>query len=227
LTALKQSPLIELENVTISIPSSNTRRILASNLNLRLEPDSIIPIIGPSGCGKSTLLRTIIKLSPLTSGNIRFYGKPIETLPVMDVRARCIYLHQHPVIFPGTVSTNLIMPFTFKAVKRKAPERSELLKILERVGLSAEMLDLGAVSLSGGEAQRLALARAMLIEPQLLLLDEPTASLDGDSATTVINVIKAWVTEGGRGVIWVVHEAEIIRNLGVKPLRMTPKGFVE
>jgi len=218
--------LIELKNLLISVPTENGRRDLARGIDLRLVPGQIITIAGPSGCGKSTLLRSIIKLMPLLEGSISIANKSIEDWSVPELRNRCIYLHQHPVMFTGSVELNLTMPFNFRMNKKLKQNHGKITKVMNAVGLPPDFMNTNSSTLSGGEAQRVALARAMLIDPQVLLLDEPTASLDPDSSDIIIDTIKRWVDEKERGVIWVVHERDVIRKLGIDPMVMTPDGLV-
>ncbi|MDP8238155.1 MAG: ATP-binding cassette domain-containing protein [Candidatus Hatepunaea meridiana] len=224
-TSQNNNPLIELQNISISVRSSTGVSQLADGINLTLNPGTLIPIIGPSGCGKSTLLKSIVKLNPVTTGEIYILGKSVNSYSVPELRTKCIYLHQYPILFSGTVEANLVMPFTFKIIKQEKPERSKLIDILNDVGLPEEILEAPTVNLSGGEAQRIALARAMLVSPSVLLLDEPTASLDVDSADIIINTITKWVKENKQGVIWVVHERDVIEKVGVDPLLFTPEGL--
>lgn len=211
-------PLIELEDVSLSVPNPAGRRKLLNNVNLRLDSGSVLPLIGPSGCGKSTLLRTIIRLSPRDNGNIFLSGKPLEKFHPPDMRAKCIYLHQYPILFASLTVTNCITPFTYGAVKTPRPDNYFIVELIERLGLDEDILKIPANRLSGGEAQRIALARAMLIEPKILLLDEPTSALDSDCARLVINTMKSWVKEGDRGILWVVHERDVLSELDAAPL---------
>ena len=220
------NPLLEIDNVSIRIPDKNGLRILSRGINLHLHEGQIIPVIGPSGCGKSTLLRIIVKLAPFSEGSISINCKSINECSIPFLRHRCIYLHQRPVLFPGTVDYNLTIPFGFRANRKDRPDRQRLINVLAAVGLNSNMLETNATGISGGEAQRVALARAILIEPSVLLLDEPTAALDPDSSEIILNTIKHWVKDGRRGVIWVVHEREVLKKIGVEPLTLTPGGLV-
>jgi len=219
-------PLLELNNVSIKIPEKNGIRTLSHGISFQLHPGQIIPIIGPSGCGKSTLMRIIVKLAPFSDGEININCKSIQTCTIPFLRHRCIYLHQRPVMFPGTVEYNLSLPFGFRANRKDRPDRQKLIEALTAVGLRGGMLESNSASISGGEAQRVALARAMLVEPSVLLLDEPTAALDPDSSEIILNTIKRWIKGGNRGVIWVVHERDVLKKIGVKPSTLTPEGLV-
>ena len=219
--------LLELSEVSITIPDVNGIRTLAQGVNLQLASGQIIPIIGPSGCGKSTLLRIIVRLAPLHDGEIKIGCKSISDCSILFLRHNCVYLHQHPVMFPGSVEHNLTLPFNFRANRSALPDRAKTTAALDAVGLNENMLQTNATSISGGEAQRVALARAMLLNPPVLLLDEPTAALDPDSSEIIIATIKHWVSEGGRGVIWVVHERDVLGKLGFEPKALTPEGLVQ
>ena len=217
--------MIELNDVSVSVIGKESNRYLARHLTLRVEPQTIQSIVGPSGSGKSTLLRSIVKLSPHSHGSIRISGRSIDSFHPAELRTNCIYLQQHPVLFPNSVEFNLQTAFSFRVVKRSFPNISKLQSVISEVGLDADILEKNALTLSGGEAQRVALARALLLDPDILLLDEPTASLDNDSAEVVIVYLKEWVKKGDRAVLWIVHERDVIRKLNIKPLMLTPNGF--
>ena len=219
--------LLELSEVSITVPDANRIRTLAQGVNLQLIPGQIIPIVGPSGCGKSTLLRSIVRLSPLHDGEIKIGCKSIDECSIPFLRRNCIYLYQHPVMLTGNVEYNLSFPFNFHANRDSKPDAKGFRSILDAVGLPEKILETNASSISGGEAQRVALARAMLLNPPVLLLDEPTAALDPDSSEIIIDTIKHWIGAGGRGVVWVVHERDVLKKLGFAPKALTPEGLVQ
>lgn len=199
--------------------------MLSKNINLKLNSGELIPVSGASGIGKSTLLRTICGLSPVQKGSITIFGKPLTEHEIPSLRTKCIYLHQHPVMFTGTVEFNILALFRFRSVKQPVPDRDNLITMLERFGLDEKILSSDASRISGGEAQRVALIRALLLNPSILLLDEPTASLDADSSKYIIEYLLNWIKEEDRGIIWVVHETDVIRKLGKAPLHMTYDGL--
>jgi putative ABC transport system ATP-binding protein len=219
--------LLELSEVSITVPDANGIRTLAQGVNLQLASGQIIPITGPSGCGKSTLLRSIVRLAPLYDGEIKIGCKSIDECRIPFLRLNCIYLHQRPVMLTGNVEYNLTLPFKFHANRDSKPDAAGFRSILDAVGLPEKILETNASSISGGEAQRVALARAMLLNPPVLLLDEPTAALDPDSSEIIVDTIKRWVNAGGRGVVWVVHERDVLGKLGFAPLALTPEGLVK
>ena len=116
---------------------------------------------------------------------------------------------QSPFIFPGTIYDNILLVFNFNRKNVVSQEKIE--KLLSRVGLTG-FLHRQTDKLSGGEKQRLALVRALLLEPETLLLDEPTAALDEENSRTVLRLLSRWRQEGGRSVIMVSHAAPLAGN---------------
>ncbi|MBN1836002.1 MAG: ATP-binding cassette domain-containing protein [Spirochaetales bacterium] len=173
---------------------------------LQLDSCRISAVVGPSGGGKTTLLRCLNRLTSPDSGEILFHGQPIEHIDPVDLRRRVVMLAQLPVIFPGDVQENLLAGCRFS--ERPLPEQDALTAMLRRVGLN-KPLEEDAARLSGGEKQRLALARVMLMDPEVLLLDEPSASLDGETEEQIFELITAFCRERCRTLVMVTHsEAE-------------------
>ena len=144
------------------------------DLDLRIEGGSTA-IVGPSGSGKSTLLRLLNRLADPDHGAVRFHGDDVRELDPLDLRRRVVLVAQLPAPLPGTVSHNV----------RYGPallgREVEVAPPLEQAGLDASYGDRDAARLSVGEQQRVMLARALALEPEVLLLDEPTAALDEDT----------------------------------------------
>lgn len=166
------------------------------NRSLALESGQLITLSGPSGSGKSLFLRAIADLDPVDSGELWLDGKERSQWAPSLWRRRVLYMHQGGVMLPGTVEDNL------RAVAGLGKHECADLRIPE--GLRAEQ---SADRLSGGEAQKLALERALLVKPQVLLLDEPTAALDQDSKRAAEARILQWIASGG-AALWISHEPE-------------------
>ncbi len=165
----------------------------------------ITAIAGPSGAGKSTLLRLLDRLDDPRSGSIRFDGRPVVEWDPQDLRRRVAMLFQHPPRFEGTLYDNLV-------VADGALDRARAETVVERVGLEPALLDRAATDLSGGEAQRMAFARALLTEPGVVLADEPTASLDGASRRLIEDLAVSIAAEG-MGMVWVTHDTDQLRRV--------------
>jgi len=183
-------------------------------------------LMGPSGAGKSTLLRLFNSLISPTSGAIRFHGQPLESTDVGRLRKRVGMLFQEAVLVNGSVRDNLTLP---RQWVRPVPEYAEeqLTEALERVGLTPGHLTTQARSLSGGEKQRVALARVLLNEPEVLLLDEPTASLDPPLARKILRLIADLQRELNLTVIRVSHHPDLVRSFAGQVLFLDKGRIVE
>ena len=171
---------------------------ILTNINLRVERGEVFALIGPTGAGKTTLLRLIDLIDVPTSGKILFNGTDATELAGVrfEIRRRMALVFQKPIVFNMSVYDNIAYGLRWRGMGKS--------NILKRVASTLELVNLSAYkdrnarTLSGGEAQRVAIARAIAIEPEVLLLDEPTANLDPISASRIeeliTNIIKRYVT---------------------------------
>jgi putative ABC transport system ATP-binding protein len=165
----------------------------------------ITALAGPSGSGKSTLLRLLNRLDDPTGGSLRWGDRELDEWDPSELRRRVAMVFQRPPVFPGTVLDNLL-------VASPALDADEAARALERVGLAGELIEREADALSGGEAQRMCFARALLTEPVVVLADEPTASLDG-AARRTIEELASSIAADGVPIVWVTHDVEQLRRL--------------
>lgn len=155
-------------------------------------------VVGASGSGKSTLTRLCNRLLDPTEGVVEFRGEDVRSLDVLALRRAVGMVFQRATVFEGTVADNLDVT--------GVRERSAHERVLNEVGLDpASVYDQDAASLSGGEAQRLCLARTLLVDPQVLVADEPTASLD-EGAARRLEGLACDAAERGVPVLWVTHD---------------------
>jgi putative ABC transport system ATP-binding protein len=180
-------------------------RPILRSLTLELTCDGITVLAGPSGAGKSSLLRLLNRLDDPASGSVSWEGRQLPAWDPIELRRRVAMVFQRPPLFPGTVLDNLRLA----SPNLSEPEGAA---VLARVGLDADLLDRTATDLSGGEAQRMCFARALLTEPVVLLADEPTASLDG-AARSRIEALGRSLAEGGMPIVWVSHDVGQLRRL--------------
>jgi ABC-type sugar transport system ATPase subunit len=174
---------IELQGVGKSYGSMQILR----GIDLQVNEGEVLALIGPTGSGKTTLLRLIDLLEEPSSGAIIMEGRNVAVLPerdLIELRRRIAMVFQKPVMFKASVRDNVSYGLRVRGVKDQ--EKVDL--FLKAVGLQSYG-HRDATTLSGGEMQRIALARALIVEPKLLLLDEPTANLDPKSATSVEELI--------------------------------------
>ena len=172
---------------------------------LVIEKGKIYGIIGPSGAGKSTLLRILNLLEPPSHGSLFFNGMPVTKAgkQVLDMRRKMTMVFQRPILFDTSVYNNVKYGLRARGYAKK--DITKLTNIaLDEVGLT-EFTNRNARSLSGGEAQRIALARAMVLEPEVILLDEPTSNLDPANVAIVEKITKRLHEKQGTTVIMVTH----------------------
>lgn len=165
-------------------------RTVFSDLNLNFDAGKVYALIGNSGCGKTTLLNMLAKLEPYDQGSIQYKGKDLRKIkPTNYFRNELGYLFQNfGLIDNKTVSENLDLGLIgHKLDKQKKRETKE--EVLDRVGLSYIQLDQKVYELSGGEAQRVALAKIILKDPPLILADELTAALDPETSQEIIDLL--------------------------------------
>jgi putative ABC transport system ATP-binding protein len=162
-------------------------------------------VVGPSGAGKSTLLRLCNRLEAPTSGTVRFRGDDVASLDPLALRRRVGMVFQRPTPFPGTVRDNLM-------VAAPGLDDGAAKEVLGRADLPPRFLDRPAHELSAGEAQRVCLARTLVTAPEVLLMDEPTSSVDPRSRRALEEMTRALATDGVP-VLWVTHDHGQARRL--------------
>ena len=173
------------------------RRVL-DEITARIPAAGITVVSGPSGAGKTTLLRLCNRLEVPDAGIVRYRGQPLDELDPLVLRRRVGMVFQRPTPFPGTVADNL-------AVARPDADAGELSTALDRVALDPDLLSQEARTLSGGELQRMCLARTLVTQPETLLLDEPTSALDAQPKQ-VFEATACHLAAQGITIIWVTHD---------------------
>jgi putative ABC transport system ATP-binding protein len=193
---------------------------------LDIRQNEFTVLLGPSGSGKSTLLRMLNCLNSPTSGEIYFDDKPLTDYDLSHLRKRVGMVFQSPTMINGTVKENLTM--TQKWIKDgNIIADTELTQILEQVGLDSNFLDKDARSLSGGEQQRIALARVLLNKPEVLLLDEPTANLDPQLANKILKLVNQLYRDLKLTVILVSHNHQIIKQFAKRVAYLVDGKIIE
>lgn len=169
---------------------------------LTLAPGSICALLGPTGSGKSTLLRLLSSLEPVTDGTITWNGTLYGQHPLpIEVLRTLACVPQRPVLLSGTVLENVALGLNFRGLKTAGNRAAEMLSTL---GLG-ELGRQSARTLSGGQIQLVALARSLVLEPDLLLLDEPTANLDPASVALAEEAIARLHSRTGCTIVWITH----------------------
>ncbi len=199
--------IIEIKSFSFT-PSDSPEPII-KNINLKLYTNEILGIIGPSGSGKTTLLKSLALLADrkLTKGSYIYNGT--QLLPELNgnlselptIRNNLVYTHQHPVVFRGSVNYNIKIGLNLRGIEVDQSQINSLLKSFRLTGLK----DRNVKSLSGGELQRVCLARAMILNPKVLILDEPTQNLDPSNVKNIENNVLNYLNNDSGGVIIATH----------------------
>jgi putative ABC transport system ATP-binding protein len=204
----KSQPLVEVRDVELSFDGGRVRAL--NGASLAVHEGEFLALTGPSGCGKSSLLNVIGTLEAPHRGELRFRGRPYAELgdPAAFRRRRLGFVFQSFHLLPTLTALENVLVATLgnENGKRESAERAGAL--LAGLGLGARFGHLPA-ELSGGERQRVALARALVNDPELLLADEPTGSLDSETALEVLDLIERARRERGCTVLMVTHDTGV------------------
>lgn len=172
--------------------------------HLAIQDGEVLAIVGPNGAGKSTLLLALTRLLKLESGEITFNGTEVKREPNHVYRRRIALVMQDPLLFDTSVFNNVASGLRFRGINND-DVHNKVPRWLERLGV-AHLAERRASQLSGGEAQRVSLARAMVLEPQLLLLDEPFSALDPPTRSRIIEDLSALLDETATTTVFVTHD---------------------
>lgn len=207
--------MIELENVTKIYRLGQTKVYALNDINLKIEAGEMVAIMGPSGSGKSTMMAILGCLDVPSKGVYRLEGQPVEQLSdnqLAQVRSRKVgFVFQQFNLLPRTDALeNVMLPLLYDGVHGNA--RLEKAKAaLETVGL-ADRMHHNPNQLSGGEQQRVAIARSLVNNPTILLADEPTGNLDTKTGEEIIGLFQKLHADKGQTVVYVTHDAFIARH---------------
>ncbi len=203
-----RSETLLVENLEIGVGQRPLLRIDV----LRLTAGQIVVVHGPSGCGKTTLLRTLAGLIDPSAGDVHLCGRTANELGWPRFRRLMPLVAQQPVLLGGSVEANLRRPFEYRTAAGRPYEAEVAIRMLETVGLSRAIVERRARSLSVGEQQRVCLIRALLVEPKVLLLDEPMSALDSVAAGQVQELLLETARERRLAVLAATHETQRIKH---------------
>jgi putative ABC transport system ATP-binding protein len=199
------SAKIEATDVTVR---AGGKRIL-HQVTTDIPENQVFTIVGPSGAGKSTFLRTINRLVDMDSGEILLDGRSVTDLAPVELRKRIGMVFQIPLAFDGSVRDNILM-----GPRLSGSGGVDVGDLLDMVSLGSSFADRKASELSVGEQQRMCIARALANDPEVLLMDEPTASLDPESSKKVEDLIMDLSDGGGLTLVVVTHNMDQGRRIG-------------
>ena len=210
-------PMVEIEGLSSVFRTAGREFVVHRDLSLRIEAGELLSIVGASGSGKTVLLRQILGLERAARGRVRVLGRPAAELGAPGAASRVGMLFQHGALFSAfSVLENIAFPLRELRTLPKDLVRDAALVKLQMVGLDPAQAHKMPADLSGGMVKRVALARALIMDPPLLLLDEPTAGLDPDSADDLCELLRSLHQELGLTVVMVTHDLDTIFELSTK-----------
>lgn len=224
-------PLLAVRNLKVGFDvgresTFGPRRVLqaVAGVDLDLSAGEVLAIVGESGCGKSTLARAILRLVPAT-GSVRFEGTDLLALPEKEMRR---YRRELQIIFQDPLASldprmtvEQIVTEPLHALRPDLDRRQKRLRavaMLERVGLSGAQLRRYPHEFSGGQAQRIGIARALVVEPRIIVCDEPTSALDVSIKAQVINLLRELQSELGLSLLFITHDLATVYHLADRVL---------
>jgi len=199
---------LALQNVSYKYEGSE--KIIFKDVNLRFEAGKVYTIVGKSGAGKSTLLSLLSGLDTATSGRVDFGGENLSQINRNRYRAQKagIIFQSLNLLTNATAIDNIVLSMNISGVTG-VDKKSRAYELLEKVGISQEKAHRKILKLSGGEQQRIGIARALAHDPMLIVADEPTGSLDKDTEATVLEIFKSLAHDDAKCVIIVTHSENV------------------
>ena len=199
--------MLHIEHLVLNVGG---HLLLEPGFDMRVEAGQTACLQGESGCGKTSLLKACIGLVDVAQGSIVVDGLRMNAATLTELRRRVAYLPQELALPAETVKEMVEMPFALAANEARRYALKQLPDELERLGLTADLLERRTASLSGGQRQRIMLCVAVLLGKQLLLLDEPTRALDPDAARIVCEYISAYCRRTGAAALMVSHDEDLV-----------------
>ncbi|MBL0421066.1 ATP-binding cassette domain-containing protein [Ramlibacter sp. AW1] len=210
-------PVVDIRGLWTVFEGAGRRAVVHKDLDLQVMPGELVSLVGGSGTGKTVLLRQVLGLATPTRGTIEVLGRPVAELGREGASSRVGMLFQHGALFSAfSVLENIAFPLRELRTLPDALVREAAMVKLQMVGLKPQDADKMPADLSGGMVKRAALARALAMDPPLLLLDEPTAGLDPDSSDAFVDLLRALHRELQLTVIMVTHDLDTLFELSTR-----------
>ena len=198
---------------------------ILKDISFAVEPGDFVALVGPSGAGKTSLLRLMNRLTEASAGTIRFEGQDIRRLPVVTLRQQVALVNQESRLLGMTVEETLGYPLRLQGRSPEAIQNS-VSQWCERLKIPAEWMERTTVNLSLGQRQRVAIARTLISEPKILLLDEPTSSQDVGYSDFLLTRLAAWAAEGKLTVIMSNHQIDLAESHANRLLHLSEGRLV-
>ncbi|MFP3800382.1 ATP-binding cassette domain-containing protein [Paraburkholderia sp. SIMBA_027] len=214
------APLVEA--LGLARRDAQRDQVLLQPADFALHGGERVVLTGPSGSGKSVFLRALALLDPLDGGTVRWHGEAVARAQIPSYRRHIAYLRQRPALIDGSVEDNLRYPYSLAVYRDSRFDAARVHALFDATGRGADFLTRAASELSGGEAQIVALVRVLQLDPEALLLDEPTASLDPESAREVEALVEQWfeLRRETRATVWISHDPAQAARVGTRHITM-------
>ena len=211
--------LLEIKNLRVEYNNAKDVKAPAvvpvNNLSLKINEGEIYALAGESGCGKSTLAKTIVKLVKPKAGDIYYRGENINSLhKIYPQKVQMVFQNPYSSLNPKMkIKDILIEPLDINTKLNKFQKNEKIIDVLNEVGMTKSCLDLYPHEFSGGQRQRIAIARALMLEPELLIADEPVSALDASIQAQILNMLKNLKQKKGLTMLFISHDMNVIRYL--------------
>jgi peptide/nickel transport system ATP-binding protein len=213
-------PLLAVRDLVKHYPAGRGKRVHSvDGVSFTVGKGEVLGLVGESGCGKSTLARTILQAVPATSGHVVFDGRDITGATGAQLKAlrrsmQFVFQDPYGAFDPKmTLGTSLEAPLRHHGVKDKTQRRERMLAMLERVGLEEAILSRRPQECSGGQLQRMVIARALLLQPTFLICDEPTSALDASIRAQILNLLVELKDQLDLTLVLISHDLRVVRYL--------------
>jgi peptide/nickel transport system ATP-binding protein len=211
-------PLLTVDDLVVEYGEGDRRVQAVSGVSLHVDAGETLGLVGESGCGKSTLARAVLQLVPPKAGSVRFRGTELTTLPAAQMRR----MRQHvQLIFQDPIASLnprrsvgdiVAEPLIIAGVRDAAERERRVREVLMAVGLEPDAVwHRRAVEFSGGQCQRISIARTLVLQPQLVVCDEPVSALDVSIRAQIINLLEAMKARYGLTLIFVAHDLAVVK----------------
>ena len=209
--------LLQLSNVGLTDPLSKSQ--LLKEISFNLITGERLVLIGPSGSGKTTLLRLINRLQEPSTGKILFCSQPLEKIPIIDLRQQIVLVPQEPKLLGMSVNEAISYALKLQNIS-KAEINQRLQKWKSRLSIPNQWLERYESELSLGQRQIIGITRGLIIEPKILLLDEPTSSLDSLKANQIIKLLTNITQYTQTAIVIVSHDLEVVKSFSKYILKL-------
>ncbi len=227
--------LLQVNQVCVEFTLGKNQRLKAlDNVSFTLQQGEVLGIVGESGCGKSTLARAIMRLQLFQSGSIIWQG---NNLAILSKKEQCRYRQDVQLIFQDpldalnprmTVAQIIAEPLlNLKPNLRKAQVRQQVTSMMSALGMSSSYLNRFPHEFSGGQCQRIGIARAMIVEPKLLVCDEPVSALDVSVQAQILNVLMDLKQQTDLSMLFISHDLSVVRHICDRVLVLYKGSIVE